>query len=396
MKTQELLYLCSILIFALLSPGKAQPDTHKIDQIIASYMTEMHIPGMAVSIVQGDTLSWSNAYGWADIKNKKPMQPDGLMNIASISKTITATAIMQLWEEGKLDLDTDINTYLSISIRNPHHPKMPITIRHLLTHTSSIVDGSAYGDSYSCGDPSISLQQWIKQYLTEGGEFYHAKENFLSKKPGSQYKYSNVGYGLLGFIVEEITNISFNQYCREQIFEPLGMKHTGWYIHKIDKSNHAIPHIYVNQENRQMIIEQYSKFFPGEKEFAIDTNIPLCLYSFPNYPDGLLRTNVEELSYFLRAIMNEGVFNSHPLLKKSTIDEMLSLQAEENVSQGLCWRRSDFESLWGHSGGDPGVSTKMYFSRETDIGIILFQNNNEGDQFEMLKEIYKVVMEDTK
>src|SRR5690606_21055795 len=131
-------------------------------------------------------------------------------------------------------------------------------------------------------------------------------------------------------------------------------------------------------------------------EFAIGTNIPLCLYSFPNYPDGLLRTNVEELSYFLRAIMNEGVFNNHQLLKKSTIDNMLSFQVEGNSSQGLCWRQSDFESLWGHSGGDPGVSTKMYFSRETDIGIIIFQNNNEGDQFEVLKEIYKVAMEDLK
>jgi len=396
MKTQRPLYLCFILIFGIVSPCKAQLDTHKIDRIIASYMTEKNIPGMVVGIVQGDVLSWSNAYGWADIKNKKPMQTDALMNIASISKTITATAIMQLWEQGNLDLDTDINTYLSISIRNPHHPEVPITIRHLLTHTSSIIDGSAYQDSYACGDPNISLQQWITQYLTEEGEFYNSEENFLPKEPGTQHEYSNVGYGLLGFIVEEITNMPFNQYCREQIFEPLGMKYTGWHINEIDSAKHTIPHIYVNQENRQMIVEQYSEFFPGEKEFAIGTNIPLCLYSFPNYPDGLLRTNVEELSYFLRAMMNEEVFNNHPLLKKSTIDEMLSFQVEGNARQGLCWRQSDFESLWGHSGGDPGVRTHMYFSRETDVGIIIFQNNNEGDQFEILKEIYKVATEDLK
>ncbi len=124
---------------------------------------------------------------------------------------------MQLWENGQLSLEEDINIYLPEPIRNPHFPDIPITIQQLLTHTSSINDGSAYGESYSCGDPKISLTDWITNYLRKEGTFYNEMENFLLKEPGEQHQYSNVGYGLLGYIVEEITDKPFNSYCQQHI-----------------------------------------------------------------------------------------------------------------------------------------------------------------------------------
>jgi CubicO group peptidase (beta-lactamase class C family) len=371
-----------------------QINNPSIDDFINEYLVENHVPGTACAVIKGDAVIWSEAYGMADIENNIPMTIDRIMNIASISKTITATAIMQLWEKGKSDLEEDINAYLPFIIRNPQFPDKPITIHQLLTHTSSIVDGPAYGNSYSCGDPTISLKDWISNYLTKDGMFYNEMENFLPGEPGNRYQYSNVGFGLLGYIVEEITDKPFNIYCQEYILRPLGMTNSGWFLHEIDISNHAMPYFYITAESKEEIKKNYTKFFPNEKDFAIGKQLASCLYSFPNYPDGLLRTSVMELSYFLAAIMNPGKFNDVMLLKESTIDKMISLQIEGNDSQGLCWHKSNFESLWGHGGGDPGVQTKMFFSPETNIGVIVFQNSSWGNQFEIVRKLYESAIND--
>ena len=258
------------------------------------------------------------------------MSIDGIMNIASISKTFTATAVMQLWEKELIQLDADIHLYLPFHVRNPRHPEIPITIKQLLTHTSSIVDGNYYDASYSDGDPHISLEDWVTGYLVPGGQFYNEKQNFSKTEPGSSHEYSNVGFGLLGYLVEQISGMPFNEYCRVHIQEPLGMKQSGWFIHEIDSSKHITPYEFTAQENQ-----------------------PLELYSFPNYPDGLLRTSVRELSFFLLAIMNGGKCNQVRILEKSTLKEMLQALVETEDGQGLCWHQIKFEDLWGHSGGDP-------------------------------------------
>jgi CubicO group peptidase (beta-lactamase class C family) len=98
------------------------------------------------------------------MENKIPMTDKTIQNIGSISKTITATAVMQLWEKGKFKLDDDVNGYLPFKERNPYFPDDPITFRELLTHKSSIKDGPAYEDSYACGDPTISLKDWIEDF----------------------------------------------------------------------------------------------------------------------------------------------------------------------------------------------------------------------------------------
>ena len=310
---------------------------------------------------------WSGAFGHANLENKIPMDTDLVMNIASISKTFTATAVMQLWEQGKIGLDNDINDYLPVSVRNPHQAELPITLFHLLTHTSSILDGPQYDASYSDGDPLISLEQWIRGYLLPGGSYYDAAQNFSVAEPGSQREYSNVGYGLLGYLVEQISGMPFNLYCLENILAPLGMNHSGWFLHEIDISRHITPY-----------------------EFEEGQNKALNLYSFPNYPDGLLRTSVSELSRFLMAIINGGSYEDAMILKKSTLKKMIKLQLNGDQEQGLCWHKIPFESMWGHSGGDPGVATHMYFSPNTKIGIIVFQNNHNGDLFSIVRKLYSV------
>jgi len=341
----------------------------EIDEFIADHVADNTIPGIAYCVVKDKQMIWSGAAGWANIEKENPMSIDGIMNIASISKTFTATAIMQLWENGLVSLNADIGEYLPSLVRNPHHPDVPITIFQLLTHTSSIRDGDSYGTSYSDGDPVISLKDWIQNYLLPGGDFYDAKSNYHSWAPGEESDYSNVGFGLLGYIVEEVTGMPFNTYCKKHILDPLGMHRSGWFLHEIDTSAHIRPYSFEHNTN------------------TISDNHALNLYSFPNYPDGLLRTSVRELSYFLMAIINDGVYKDERILKKSTLKKMLSVQVESDA-RGLCWGQSKFKSLWGHSGGDPGVATYMYFSPKTKIGVITFQNNDKGDLFGVFRKLY--------
>ncbi len=345
----------------------SQDSFKEVEKYIVSQLIEDEIPGIACCVVKENRMIWSGAYGWANMEKGIPMSIDGIMNIASISKTFTATAVMQLWEKEEILLDSDINLYLPFPVRNPNYPELPITISQLLSHTSSIVDGSVYDASYSDGDPVISLEDWVNGYLVAGGQFYNEKQNFSKTAPGSSHEYSNVGYGLLGYLVERISGMPFYEYCRMHIQLPLGMEQSGWFLHEIDRSKHITPYEFSNKQNH-----------------------PQELYSFPNYPDGLLRTSVRELSYFLLAIMNGGKCNQVRILEKSTLKEMLQPVVETEDGQGLCWHQIEFEDLWGHSGGDPGVATFMYFNPRTRIGIITFQNNHKGDPFSIVRKLYTV------
>jgi CubicO group peptidase (beta-lactamase class C family) len=144
------------------------------------------------------------------------------------------------------------------------------------------------------------------------------------------------------------------------------MKNSGWFLSEIDTLKHITP--YEDQH-------------------------PLKLYSFPNYPDGLMRTSVRELSYFLLAIMNGGELKGIRILKESTLKMMFKSQIKEDKSQGLCWEHLDFKSLWGHDGSDPGVNTSMFFDPSTRVGVITFQNNNNGDLFSQFQKLYDAAEE---
>jgi CubicO group peptidase (beta-lactamase class C family) len=345
----------------------AQDSFKEVGNYIVAHLIENKIPGMAYCVVKEDQMICSGAYGWANIEKGVPMSLDGIMNIASISKTFTATAVMQLWEKELIQLEADINLYLPIKVRNPHHTDIPITVKQLLTHTSSIIDGPSYDASYSDGDPQFSLEDWINGYLVPGGKYYDEHENYMQAKPGSTRQYSNVGYGLLGYLVEQVSGMPFNEYCRQYIQSPLGMRNSGWFIREIDRSKHITPY-----------------------EFAEKENQPLDLYSFPNYPDGLLRTSVRELSYFLMAVMNGGKYGKGRILDRNTLKLMLQPQLKMDEGQGLCWHKIKYLDLWGHSGRDPGVATQVYFDPRSRTGVIVFQNNHQGDISSVVRKLYTV------
>ena len=195
---------------------------------------------------------------------------------------------MQQVERGGLKLDSDINDYLGFPVRNPGFPNIPITIRHLLVHRSSITDGSAYSDSYACGDPAVALGVWVKEYLKPSGKYFNANENFLDWAPGTldpptpPRAYSNVAFGLLGHLVELVSGKEFTTYCQEEIFDVLGMKNTRWKIG--DVTQHALPHTYLDEGMKLQKGQRLSDYLVAESvedsDIVQGAVIPHCLTVF--------------------------------------------------------------------------------------------------------------------
>jgi CubicO group peptidase (beta-lactamase class C family) len=337
------------------------------DKEIKGWMERQHVPGLAACIVKGDEIVWSNGYGMANITKNIPFTPDQtLFQIASISKTITATAIMQLRDNGLLALDDDVNKYLKFSVRNPEHPDEPITFRHLLTHTSSINDTDAIYATYAVGDPTASLQQVVTEYFTANGSLW-SRKNFRDNAPGARERYSNAGFALLGHLVELISHQSLEEYLQRNVFQPLKMNETSFYIAKLNPEKQAHPYTYVEKVRRKLIPgDGDGNLLPAGVSPQIGYN-EHALYSYPTLADGMIRTSVNQLAKFMIAMMNGGRFEETQLLKEETVDEMLSYER-----QGLGWLKTG--DYWGHDGGDPGCSTEMLFNPKTKVGFIVFAN----------------------
>ncbi len=353
-----------------------------LDNLITKHMTENQIVGLSACRVQEGEVIWAKGYGWADMAAQKPMTPDTIQNIASISKTFTCTALMQLWEQGKFQLDDPVNDYLPFQVKHPKH-STSITFHQLLIHTSAIADGNAYEESYACGDPSTSLAEWIQGYLVAGGKFYDPEANFHSWEPGTNWGYSNVAYGLLGYLVETLSGESFTHYCREHIFKPLGMDQTGWLLSEIDISNHAVPHVQPEGSERMKPL-----FAVNPDPENKNDPLPLCLYSFPNLSDGLVRTSARQLALFAAAFSKPNV-NGIPL-KPETMQRCFTPQipsqevAGVRLGLGLTWfnyanlETPDDILYWMHDGGDPGVHTRMQLSLKSRGAVTILTNSSHS------------------
>ena len=361
-----------------------------LDDFIGDEMARNHIPGLAVSVVRGGTQTWAKGYGWADIERQVAMTPDIVQNIGSVSKPVVTTVIMQCVERGELSLDDDINDYLSFSIRNPSHPDVAITIMQLLTHYSSIADGSSYGRGYQCGSSDVSLQDWIEGYFLPGGEFFNAAENFHAWAPGEKYEYNNVAFAVLSYLVQRVTGRPFDDYCREELFEPLEMASTSWFVANIDKNRHATPYAYVSEGK----IDSPSwggielGLLNGERPpVGFEGPYADCVYDHPNFADGFLRTSAADLMNFQRMLSGEGVLNGRRILAASSVRRMFE-------GHGITWHKRELPGgpvVWGHGGGDPGVSALFEFQPEAGDGVIILANTYGASLDEIASRLFAVL-----
>ena len=343
------------------------------DQTIIDYMNDGHMPSMALAIIKNNTMVWSKGYGYADIKYKKEATNQTVYMLASVSKTFAATAIMQLWEKGLLDLDDDINEYLPFSVRNPSYPDIPITFRMLLTHRSSI--SSRIVNLFTIFSLLRVPYDNFGEYLNPGGKLYSPK-NWNDYPPGERQSYSCTAYELLGFLVEQISHLSFPEYCTKNIFEPLNMKNTSY--HPLDY-------------NKEQLAVQYMYLF--------GRYIPLPEFEDRNYASGGLRSNLEDLSHYLIAYMNGGEYNGNIILRNSTIELIFTKQYPNDrfISYGLGWQilsgrnNSQTNLRIGHNGGMPGSQTYMFYHVSERVGIIIFTNQHFSYTLDNLMSWFSII-----
>ncbi|GGJ56331.1 serine hydrolase domain-containing protein [Deinococcus roseus] len=310
------------------------------------------IVGLSIAVVAKGKVQWSAGYGQANKEKNLPVTPDTPFMLGSISKVVTGTAIMQAVEQGKLSLDADIRSLLPFDVAVKHL----ITLRQLATHTSGIHDDYDVLDaSYGPGDSKTTLQTFLKRYLA-------VPKHFLAT--GSTYGYSNVGLGLAGYVLERKTGMPLNVWSEKQIFGPLGMKNTHWFL----------------------------KGFPQTQKIAVPYDAqgnPLPHYGYPTWPDGQLRSSANDLGRFLAAMMNGGVLNGKRILQSKTVQQMLKEQFPEvrkPRGQALFWELN--KGLIGHNGGDEGVFTMMYFDPRTHIGVVLLMNRQTEVTLQVGKTIF--------
>ncbi len=176
MKNRTILLLAGILLLHAYSPLSAQSGNTKLDKYFTKKMEKAHIIGLQAASIQDGELVWQGSYGLKEYKTGKEVNDSTLFMIASCSKPVTALGIMLLFDHGKLDLDDPVNNYLPFTISNPNHPDSAITIRMLLTHTSSLNDNwDILTPLYTLpegGDSPLELYHFVEGYFTEGGKYY--------------------------------------------------------------------------------------------------------------------------------------------------------------------------------------------------------------------------------
>jgi len=174
------------------------------DETVLARMATANIPGLALAVVRGDHIVLARGYGIADYATGATVSPDTLFGIASLSKTVTATAMMQQVEAGAIGLDDDVDAALAFTARDPRFPNVAITPRMLLSHTASLHDSPILYDYVTTGsDSPIALRPFIRGYVTPGGAYYRAA-NWKTTRPGTAYEYSNAGVDLAGEVIEQL------------------------------------------------------------------------------------------------------------------------------------------------------------------------------------------------
>lgn len=327
-----------------------------LDDFLLEKMNQLRLAGLAVGVVHNGKLVYTQGMGFANIEKERPIDMDTHFRIASISKTFTAIGLMQLWEQGKFQLDDPVNDYLKglkVMHADPHAP--PITFRHMLTHTSGIGEAPTIIDA-------LRMLVGKDRYFIQSDEARLPLEElygglFLTDVPaGQKWAYANHAYAILGKLVEDISGTPFPQYMIENVFEPLGM-------HRTD---------YLFSERVQATFAQGYNF----KKCAFEPT-PLKLRALMGA--GSVFSSVNDMALYLAALMNGGANEHGRVLKAQTLQKMMTSQLETDprvFGMGLGFWLHQFGDhlVAGHGGSLPGFISDMKVAPEDGLGVLVFTN----------------------
>ncbi|RTZ57653.1 class A beta-lactamase-related serine hydrolase [Bacillus sp. SAJ1] len=351
--TIAILILSSLFIFPIFSLVRSDEnipdelsgtsDFSKVDAYIAREMKRQHLPGLALGIVKGDRILYLKGYGQADSSGRL-VTPDTPFGLGSIGKSITATAVLQLAENGKIDLDAPIKRYIPTKYKGAEF----ITIRQLLNQTSGFSQISTFSNSLaSINDPD--------QDALEKNAMSYAKK-FLkdTKQTEHPYRYSNANYVLLGYIVQRVSGQSYGDYVKEHIFNPLSMHDS---------------YVTFNEAAVHGLATPYRRIFGSNVPYdGLYINIP------GDAPAGYLYTSAKDMSHYLIAQINGGRFEDASVLSPEGIRLMQTEPVPGTYAMGWMTGHIDGLPVIGQPGGSIGFQAQTYIVPEQQLGVIVFAN----------------------
>jgi serine beta-lactamase-like protein LACTB, mitochondrial len=354
------------LILALLvatSPAQktelAPAKRTQIEAAVIKYMATTHVPGLSIAVVENGEYEWAAGFGLADVENNAPASEHTLFRLASISKSLTATAAMQLVERGQLDLDAPVQKYC------PAFPpkQSPMTTREVMGHLAGI----RHYKSESQDDPEIGNTKHFDDPIQAGLDFF--KNDPLVSDPGKQFHYSTQGYTVVGCVIEGASGTKYVDFMRQNVFVPGGMEHT-------------------QVDNRFAIIPYRTRFYRKTDSGAVQNTD--FLDSSYKIPGGGWLSSAEDMARFEVAVLNDK------LIKRSTRDLMwTSLKpsdgSKDNYALGWgSWTENGL-AVVGHSGGQQGTSTQFIIAPALRAGVVVLTNMEDAGPNKLAWEILEVL-----
>ncbi len=370
------LWCMAALLVAL--PAAAAPDLNDqaalgafLDGIMTEQLNSYRVPGVTLSIVQDGDVLFSRGYGYADLDDYTAVDPEQtLFRVGSVSKLVTGTAVMQLVEEGQLELDRDINDYLDFQVPDrvlSEGAGAPITMRHLLTHTPGLED-AADGLFFLSEDRMMPLGEYLQRYKPAG-----------VFEPGQLLAYSNYGSALAGYAVEQITGQPFAEYVDEHIFEPLAMERSSFQQPLPPEWEADLARAYKYVEDT---------FHEGDFEFI------------PAAPAGALSTTAADMARFMMAHLGDGTFQGETILLPETTEKMHARQFTHHpqlsgVTLGFFEDTVNGRRILAHSGGTMLFFSHMFLVPEEDVGLFVsYSGGTEaGEVLRLPRKLFQAFMD---
>lgn len=339
----------------------------KIEVMASQQQWALDIPGFTVGVIVDDQVVLKKAYGFQNLQKKEALSTASDFHMASVSKPFAATAILQLVESGKVNLDSTIAHYLPYFKMNDNRYKK-ITLCQILNHSSGIPDVTDYEwDKPKSGDKAA--EDYVKSFFDKGLDF----------EPGSQFNYSNSAYNILADIIAKVSGVSFEQYMHDHIFIPAGMAQSSFLLSDIKPNRIALPYIIGNDLE---LIEA-----------------PVYPYNRIHAPSSTLHSNLDDMMKWAQLFLNKGKIQGHSLISEKTWENMIQPRFKVNEEFNVClsWFTINIGSktIYFHSGGDTGYRTFVGFEPKSKTAVVLMGNHDFFDATEPGFAIFKSILEDT-
>jgi CubicO group peptidase (beta-lactamase class C family) len=341
--------------FMLVTLIQAFAQSEKAEAAIQSIMQSNPVVGLSVAVVKNNKVIYNHSFGFKDVEKQLPLTNASIFRIASISKSFTTTAIMQLVAEKKIRLDQDISELVGFKVRNPAYPNTVITLKMALSHRSSINDSEGYF-SLDAIDPATN---------PNFAKCYNAYE------PDKGYMYCNLNYNLAGSILEKITGIRFDKYIQQQILDPLGL-YGGYNVNALDSN--LIAKIYeFNKETKGFTLSP-NAYAPRTEEinnYTMGRTTPIFS------PTGGMKISANDLAKYMIMHSQLGKYDGGRMISKNLSQQMQAIiSEEENYGMALetTTQLIPGKTMIGHTGVAYGLYSLMFFEPKEKIGFIVISN----------------------